>query len=274
MNEAQIENERENVGFFRTKICTWPHLYDITILLGGYFFGSRLSDMLFGPIMGKDEAASPFIAWFYGIAFLLYIIGLVVYTRPLVNCVAVMGIKKPEFTHGDQAALVFTSSIFGVAITTVAVSQTGLTQANVELMAFILTAVFALFGGLFFFIHYRLMAKAGTGKGMKKSVYYIMMVAGYVLMYPFIIGIFSPVEALRMTMDIRLDSAPAAGFIDVFIKAGMRALLMGFIAWMIVYLFRRIAAVPFGVRGRGGVFFLELCIYYTLVLILQFYGLR
>lgn len=270
MNEVQ----RANAGFFRTKIFTWPHLYDITILLGSYFIGGRLADMLFGPIMGTQETASPFIAWFYGIAFLLYAIGIIVYRKPLVNCVAVMGIKKPEFTHGDQAALVFTSCIFGIAIALITVTQTGLTSAKVELMAFVLTAIFALFGGLFFFIHYRLMAKAGTGKGMDKNLYFIMMVAGYVLMYPFIIGIFSPVEALRMTMDIRLDSAPATGFIDVFIKAGMRSLLMGFFAWMSVYVFRRIASAPFGVRGRGGIFFLELCVYYTLVLILQFYGLR
>lgn len=257
-----------------SKIFSFAHFYDISLLLGSYFFGIPLSRKLFGPIMGTTSTDSTAIMLFYLIAIPLYFAGLFLYMKPLANCTAVTGIQKPKFTQGDQASLVFSSCIFGIFTALLCATHCTACAAYQMALPLLITAAFTIAGLIFFLVHHRAMKAAGTGSGMRRHSYYIMMIAGYMLMYPLIVGIFSPVDALRMTLDIRLDSAPATGFFDVILKAGMRSLLLSCIAWMLVYTFRRIASVPFGVRANSWRFFVELAVYNTTLLILQYYGLK
>ena len=260
-------------NFIRTAVISWPHLYDLSLLAGNYFFGIALGRELYGPLMGLGGAASRAIALFYYCAIPLYIVGLLLYVGPLRHCVAVAGVPKPKFTNADQAALMFTSCIFGIIVGGIVMEYTGLASAPQVLMAFVLTGIFALAGGLFFFLHYRAMSAAGTGAGMDRTRYIALMAAGYLLMYPLVIGIFAPIDAIRLSLDIRLDSSPATGVLDVLLKAGVRGLLLSCMAWMLVWVIRRIASAPFGVRGRGWFFFLELSAYYMVMLVLRYYGM-
>jgi hypothetical protein len=260
--------------FFKTAVFSWPHVYDLSLLAGNYFFGAALGRGLFGPLMGQGGAVSRAIAWFYYCAIPIYIVGLILYMKPLRHCAAVAGVQKPKFTNADQAALMFTACIFGILVAGIFVDLAGFDDARQVGMAFALTGIFAAAGGLFFFLHYRAMAAAGTGGGMDRKRYYFLMGAGYLLMYPLVIGIFAPIDAIRMSLDIRLDSSPATGVLDVLLKAGVRGLMLSCMAWMLVWVIRRIASAPFGVRGRGWFFFLELSAYYMVMLVLRYYGMK
>lgn len=258
--------------FLKTTVFSWPHLYDLSLLLGNYCFGAALGKGLFGPIMGLGNAVSRDVTLFYHCAIPLYITGLLLYMKPLKNCAAVAGVPKPKFTNADQAAVVFTASIFGIMVAGIVMEHAGLASAPQIAMAFALTGIFAVSGGLFFFLHYRAMSVAGVGKGMDRKIYYVLLAAGYLLMYPLVIGIFAPLDAIRMSLDIRLDSSPATGMIDVLLKSGVRGLMLSCMAWMLVYAVRRIASAPFGVRSRGWFFFIELSAYYMLLFVLKYYG--
>jgi len=256
------------------KIFTWPRVYDLLILAGNFVFGAALGDRLFEYTMGKSAELPAGIALFYICAVVLYLLGLLLYMMPLRHCSAVNGVPRPEFTQGDSAALMFNSCIFGLA-GALAVVQLASPSGEMSVsMGFVLTAVFFISGGFYMFILYRAMGISGKGGGMDRKKYYLMMAAGFTLMYPMIIGIFGPIDAIQASLDIRLDSSPAAGVLDVLLRSGVRAVVLSLMAWAMVYIIRRIASVPFGVRGRGFIFFIELSATYMLMFVLRYYDIK
>ncbi|MCX7680263.1 MAG: hypothetical protein N2316_13745 [Spirochaetes bacterium] len=259
-------------GFLKTKVFSWSHLYDLSILIGDYFIGSVLAKELYGPLIHEGATVSKSVAAFYYCAIPLYLVGILIYLKPLKHCVAIAGVPRPTFTSGDQTAFVFSSCIFGLTAAAIVVEHTNLPNASHDVIGFSVTGIFVLAGGLFYFIHYYAMRIVGTGKGMGKEAYYILLVAGYLLMYPLVVGTFGPISAMQISLDIRLDSSPPTGIFDVFMKSFVRGLMLSFWAWMLIYPIRSIAGAPLGAKGRGWFFFIELSCYYTMKFFIRYYG--
>ena len=93
-------------------------------------------------------------------------------------------------------------------------------------------------------------------------------------MYPFVIGIFGPINAIAAGFDIRLDSYPPTGFIDLFMKAFFRAVLVSIMAWMLVFIIRKISSAPFGAKSNAVIFLMELVIINTVIILLRYFNIQ
>jgi hypothetical protein len=261
--------------FFKKKIFTLAHLYDLFLIAGNIVFAGAIGDKLSVFINGKGQPLAPGVTIFYAIAAICYIAGFFVFLKPLSHCSAVSKIPKPKFTSGDQAAMVFTSAIFGIVGAGAVITVSGVQMDPMGGGAILLmTGGFAVCAALFVFMFYFAMKIAGKGKGMNRNAYFVMLISGFLLMLPLIIGIFGPVDAIGSSFDIRTDDVRPSGIIDLLLKASMRGALVSIIAWMLVYVMRKISAAPFGVSGNAVIFLVELWITNTVVILLRFYDIR
>ena len=72
--------------------------------------------------------------------------------------------------------------------------------------------------------------------------HWLALGAGFLLMYPLLIGAFGPIDALAIGFGPALDASRPAGLFDLAMRAGMRAALLGFLVWSTVYIVRKTAA--------------------------------
>ena len=231
-------------------------LHDLLLVLGNYFLGRHFGGRLYGFITGQAAAPPADVVRFYTAAVIMFPLGLLLYCLPLRHR---PGRGKPS--SADYAALVFTSTWAGLFVCALILGR--VKMASEVALAFLATGIWFAAAGVVFLLFHRALRSAGPVGRTAPWFHWPALGTGFLLMYPLVIGAFGPIDALAIGMNPALDASRPSGLFDLAVRAGMRAALLGFLAWSSVYIVRKTAARPFGRVLSGWPFFAGLWLSYV-----------
>lgn len=143
--------------------------------------------------------------------------------------------------------------------------------ASSTALAFLAAGIWLAAAAAVFFLFYNALRGAGTGPRRKASwLRRPVPILNFLLMYPLSIGAFGPIDALAIGFSPALDAFPTSGIFDLCVRVGLRAALLGALAWSSVYIIRKTAAASLGRIVSGWPFFAGFILSYAVKFVVEY----
>lgn len=225
---------------------TWSRIFDVLIILGDMIGGTYLTRQ-FMPYFGLAENSvatndnNRFFCALFILLTLMYVSGL------LINKVNFIAEKSLKISAWDGIALMFNTVLFAAIFPLILTSV----FPFLENMIVFIVLIFALMGAwawLHWHITQRISSQNGGTPSKKRKI------IGFFLVYPFVISVMLPVNALVEGMRFT-DAAMQITFQNAFWTPLLVGALLALIAWFLCYIPRKMLKAFTGTNISGFAFF-------------------
>lgn len=236
----------------------WSRIFDGLIILGDLIIGIFLTQA-FMPYFGLSESAvsdninTQIICGVFVLLTIMYIGGL------LINRINFIAEKSINLSAWDNIALMFNTVLFA-AVFPLLLSE--LFPFLMKWMGVFIVLIFVTmfaWGWLHWYITKRVSSQNGGTPSRKRKI------AGFFLVFPFVLGIMLPVNALVEGMRYT-EAATSFSFQSVVWTPLFVGALLALIAWFMCYIPRKMLKAFTGADLKGRGFFIALVIEYAIKL--------